>query len=80
MPGTLWQQLKHSQKVPDPDPGEHVLNGFFSEKNARGNFRKAICVEIDRKTPQTLSAHGILCEPAQSKRTWTFQKSHHFAQ
>ena len=31
------------------------------------------------KMPLTNSGDGILCEPAQSKRTWTLHKSH-FAQ
>ena len=46
-------------------------------KNARPQARKSHFVwKFRGKMPHTLSADGILCAPAQSKRTWTFHKRH----
>ena len=40
-------------------------------RNARGHVTRGICAEIYRET-----AASILCEPAQSKCTWTCHKRH----
>ena len=46
-------------------------------RNARGHFTRVIlCRNLKEKMPDPDSGDGILCEPAQSKRTWTFYKSH----
>ena len=43
----------------------------------RTNFTRAIlCRNLQGKCQTPIPGHGILCEPAQSKRTWTFHKSH----
>ena len=46
------------------------------QEKCRTPSPKPFCVEIDKKNPGTTFRDGILREPAQSKRTWTFHKSH----
>ena len=60
--------------MPDPDPAEHVLCACAVETHIEMS-EEPFCAVIYRKNAATLSAHGSLCAPAQSKRTWTFHKS-----
>jgi hypothetical protein len=38
--------------------------------------KEQFCLELPGKMPDLNPATHVLCEPAQSKCTWTFQKSH----
>ena len=46
------------------------------DKTRVGISQELFFVEIYRTILHLLSVHGTLCEPVQSKRTWTFHKSH----
>ena len=56
---------------------EAHFRASLRSRNAHGHFTRAIlCGNLHGKLPDPNPATHVLCEPAQSKRTWTFHKSH----
>ena len=58
-----------------PDRARHFVRACAVETHMDISQRP-FCMDIYRKMVDPHPGHGILCEPAQSKCTWTFRKSH----
>ena len=57
-------------------PGQAFCASLRSQ-NAHGHLRRAILRgNLQEKCRTRIPGQAFLCEPAQSKRTWTFEKSH----
>ena len=54
----------------------HVVRAFPAESHMDMS-KEPFCMEIHRKMPGLNPRTPVLCEPAQSKRTWTFHKRFH---
>ena len=66
------------ERKPIPRPGSTLCASLCS-RNAHETFDKShfLCGNLQEKLPGTpIPGTSVLCEPAQSKRTWTFEKSH----
>ena len=57
---------------PIPRPGSTLC----ASRSVHGHFTRAILWKFTGKVPYAKPATPVLCEPAQSKCTWTCQKRH----
>ena len=70
---------EHLEKWAGTPPGTALCASLHS-RNAHGHFRRTILIhfvsKFTGKMGEDTSGDSVLCEPAQSKCTWTFQKNH----
>ena len=72
-----WRRKMLRRKT-DPKTGKRTVCASLCSRNAHGHFTRAIvCAWVfTGKMAEDTSAASILCEPAQSKCTWTYHKKH----
>ena len=62
-------------RIPSPQDALCVC-GNLQEKGRTPSPQEPFCVETERKNAEPRFREHLLCEPAQSKRTWPCHKSH----